>query len=626
LLKAPKPFRRASVLLVLIPVIIAFCWLCFYQPIVQDDAYICFRYASNFLSGEGLVYNSGERVEGYTDFLWILLLIFFKKILGVDFLNTARFLGVVGGISIFFLIFMINRRLEGRRPILIFGCVAILLLFNQSLSYWSVAGLETMAFASMAIASLLCEYWRPNLTGPLLIIATLLRPEGALVFFIIMLNRIIVKRRFPIQLFLTYLIPLIPYAIFKLIYYGSILPNPFYAKSGLGIEYIISGLEYFWQFASTLGVFGLIFVPLILAAKRLWKRYSLLYLYVVIYIIYIILIGGDVLKVYRFTIPVVPIIYFLFVISLDEILSSLLKNLSWHRILPSCIMIMIVCIIGVSSFMLSRNHIRAYRNLELGLTEKMQFISRMLRKHMGPNFTVAASTIGVLGYELQGHKVTDMLGLTDSYIAKNPEIIPGLQSTWKERRFNSRYLLQQQPDFIIFSTNDKPSAPAELALFLHSEFRNNYSPTGFLRDKQKDRWAFVYKRWGNIDIGKDIFRSDISFINNFKSGYNFRTARDYKNAVRAFETSRRNLRDDYPLLLFNIGECLYRQKLIDSSLWYFYKAIELDPYNWHARYFLTKIARVYGDTLTETKQRNAILSTSPWIYDNTSTVAGYKVE
>jgi hypothetical protein len=49
-----------------------------YQPLVaqrwvQDDAYVSFRYAKHLVEGHGLVYNIGERVEGYTNFLWTLL-------------------------------------------------------------------------------------------------------------------------------------------------------------------------------------------------------------------------------------------------------------------------------------------------------------------------------------------------------------------------------------------------------------------------------------------------------------------------------------------------------------------------------------------------------------------------
>jgi hypothetical protein len=37
-----------------------------------DDAYISYRYAENLMRGEGLVFNHGERVEGYSNFLYVL--------------------------------------------------------------------------------------------------------------------------------------------------------------------------------------------------------------------------------------------------------------------------------------------------------------------------------------------------------------------------------------------------------------------------------------------------------------------------------------------------------------------------------------------------------------------------
>ncbi|MGB1277113.1 MAG: hypothetical protein ACPG77_15320, partial [Nannocystaceae bacterium] len=39
-----------------------------------DDAYISFRYARHLADHGALEYNLGERVEGYTNFLWVLLL------------------------------------------------------------------------------------------------------------------------------------------------------------------------------------------------------------------------------------------------------------------------------------------------------------------------------------------------------------------------------------------------------------------------------------------------------------------------------------------------------------------------------------------------------------------------
>ena len=39
-----------------------------------DDSYISFRYARNVLDGNGLVYNPGQYVEGYTSFAWVILI------------------------------------------------------------------------------------------------------------------------------------------------------------------------------------------------------------------------------------------------------------------------------------------------------------------------------------------------------------------------------------------------------------------------------------------------------------------------------------------------------------------------------------------------------------------------
>ena len=82
---------------------------------VQDDAYISFRYADNLVHGLGLVWNPGERVEGYTNFLWVLIIATGLK-LGL----SAPVVAVTVGLLLFplglFLLYQISLRvLEGRR-------------------------------------------------------------------------------------------------------------------------------------------------------------------------------------------------------------------------------------------------------------------------------------------------------------------------------------------------------------------------------------------------------------------------------------------------------------------------------------------------------------------------------
>ena len=49
-----------------------------------DDAFITFRYAQNLAGGHGPVFNQGERVEGYTSYLWMILMAAVIRLGGVQ--------------------------------------------------------------------------------------------------------------------------------------------------------------------------------------------------------------------------------------------------------------------------------------------------------------------------------------------------------------------------------------------------------------------------------------------------------------------------------------------------------------------------------------------------------------
>ena len=68
-LESGRGFRIAFV--GLLAALLALAW---HNHFIQDDAFIAFRYADHLAHGQGLVFNLGERVEGYTCFLYVLLL------------------------------------------------------------------------------------------------------------------------------------------------------------------------------------------------------------------------------------------------------------------------------------------------------------------------------------------------------------------------------------------------------------------------------------------------------------------------------------------------------------------------------------------------------------------------
>mgnify|MGYP004280342605 CR=1 FL=1 len=70
-----KPTWRKPVgILLLLPLFVLLGWWQWhYVGYVKDDTFISMRYARNLAMGHGLVFNYGERLEGYTNFLWVML-------------------------------------------------------------------------------------------------------------------------------------------------------------------------------------------------------------------------------------------------------------------------------------------------------------------------------------------------------------------------------------------------------------------------------------------------------------------------------------------------------------------------------------------------------------------------
>src|SRR5918993_5205805 len=66
-----------------------------YLPFLSDDALISLRYAKRLVEGHGLTWNAGERVEGYSNLLWVLCAAALNR-LGVDLIDAVRVLGFAG--------------------------------------------------------------------------------------------------------------------------------------------------------------------------------------------------------------------------------------------------------------------------------------------------------------------------------------------------------------------------------------------------------------------------------------------------------------------------------------------------------------------------------------------------
>jgi hypothetical protein len=532
--------------------------------VLQDDAFISFRYIRNFLEGHGLVFNLGERVEGYTNFFWIMLLAFLAK-LGLPLIETARWAGVLAACGTLAVALYAARRFYPERGWLWLLAVPFLLAANGSLAYWAGSGLETGLFALLAAAAAVTYFSRPAFSLLFLALATLTRPEGGLLAFLFGIVGILLKQKSGKQTLIFWgilALLLLPFAVFKYSYYGSLLPNPFYAKTGFSTEYLKSGLEYVGLFLKHYGGYGLFLLLPLVCWKKLstFSQFSLLIF--AGYTLYLILIGGDVLKAHRFF---VSVLFFLY-LPATEGLYGLFDKISRREFVFAAAVILT----GLYAYQFPQSYLVQSAKHEKGLVEKMTVLGKLFIWHNYAE-SFAASTIGAFSYTVGAHRVIDMLGLTEPEIARNPETLAGIESSWKEKHFNARWVLSQKPEVILFSTDMKPSSPAERALFLYPEFRQCYR-LEFLFGEEL--LLMFYRKFKDFDRVSEPDQP-AEFANRLNEGLNL-TRTDRRKALVVLRETLEAGPKDCSMLYLSVGYLHTLLGLPDSSEPYLQKGLELD--------------------------------------------------
>ncbi len=536
-----------------------------YFSFTQDDAFITFRYAANFESGHGLVWNIGERVEGYTNSLWLMLLITLKA-LGLTYTFSAKFLGVLSSLTLLGVTIKLGVNTEPKSKTFIVGLsAAALVAFSYPLLYWTLAGLETTMFAALTLLSFLAWHKRSWLLALLLALATLTRPEGALLAGFFPLFALLQSRKLPrfelSQLGLALGLSL-PFVFFKIYYYGGILPNPFYAKTGWDMQQLIQGGQYLLTFLNGNALFGIAYILPAFFYKKLPETARALYIFALLYTAYVVIVGGDVLRIGRFLVPVLAPLYLAFALSLRALFSNQLITLS------------VVALTLALNLWLPFNRAKQQLAQEQGFERANAKLITQLLANDSTNFSLATSTIGKVGFMLMGHPVYDMVGLTDTTVSRHPqEPIDGLVTSWRERKYNAGYILERSPDYILFSTSIKPSSPGERALMLYPEFLQNYSTIGFFFG---GRFNDIFRK--HTDYSGEVKRTiDVRFVQEYVQGIESWSARDYKGALKHFEKSIRfGPTPHYAYDYHFIGECLVALGKYEPAFKAYEQAIKLD--------------------------------------------------
>lgn len=283
---------------------------------LQDDAYISFRYARNWVEGYGLVFNPGERVEGYSNFLFVVGLAAAHAIAGLDLVRSANALGLLFAAATLGLTGRFATELcAGRRSA---GLAAALLLAGSgAFAGWGRSGLETTLFTFLVLLTVRAAARDSAWAGGLAGLAALTRPEGAALGLVVgaaVWLRTDGRRRAAALALAGFALPVVPWTIWRLAYYGYWLPNTVAAKWGMALDHQLGlGLAYLAGFATVhaalLGLAAATAATVLARGRHaaLGRADLLLGVTAGGYTAFAVATGGDWMPAYRMLAPVLPL-------------------------------------------------------------------------------------------------------------------------------------------------------------------------------------------------------------------------------------------------------------------------------------------------------------------------------
>jgi arabinofuranosyltransferase len=460
-----------------------------FRPHLTDDAFIPLRYLANWLAGHGLVYNPGERVWGYTDFLWIAALTP-PVALGIDPLAAARGLGVLASAALF--AWVLARAPLGGGAARGWNPAGALLLATSGpflVQAWS--GLETAFFSLLAVATLALHAagsrhaTRAFAAGLAASLATLTRPEGLFLFAVLLVDAALERRSssLPLRARLGALaLGFAPVALaFELCmwsYYAALWPNSIDAKVGLSLEQVRRGLHYAAVFARNHPV--PVLVPLLAAPgwrsagpeTRLWLRAAALFALLPV------AVGGDWMLGYRLFHPLIGIGAVLAPFALAGVVA---RSRAW--IPERAAALGIVAVFGAANLAATLRDRHVTVASERTLVYAGVRIGEWMRANLPPDTLLATNTAGSIPYASR-LPIVDMMGLNDRSIAQRRD----LPERWRGiEKGDGRYVLSRRPDYVqlgSFLGSPIPLFLSDIELFALEEFHRSYELVRFEIDPQ----------------------------------------------------------------------------------------------------------------------------------------------
>jgi len=464
----------------------------------HDDAYITLRYAKHHIAGLGIVWNPGEYVQGYTNFLHLIFVSFLGK-LGIDLVWGSRvvsgmaYAGLVAVVALFGIAF------RNERPASLWHLPAIIVATSAPILVWTLGGLEGVLFSFLSAGGSLLflvamnssrSHWLYATSGFFLGLSFLTRPDGIVFIsvsciYLLWLTSQHKTRVFDLMAFVAGVVSVtLPYIIWQATYYGDVVPNTFYAKAGApfwlklktGARYVL-GYSLHPPFLPFLVLISLFYAFL----KRRWSSHlTYLLLSVTAYIAFVIFIaGGDHMQSFRMMLPIIPLMSGVLALVLP-----LVVGLNRRRTIYSFTIVVLI----LTSSQIPDRQLNPQRE------DPASFVGTIVGKYISEKWPagslIALNTAGSTPYYAESNRYVDMLGLNDPTIAKRKidDIVLRWQTVPGHLKGDGAYVLSRHPDYIIVgpaegTISSKPWFLSDFELNNDQRFLQGYAPFRVFLDK-----------------------------------------------------------------------------------------------------------------------------------------------
>jgi arabinofuranosyltransferase len=428
---------------------------------LDDVQMVAMRYARNLAEGQGLVWNPGERVEGYSNPAWVLTMAAVHAAGAPDRTAALHVKAIAWALACAVLVLATRLRHQLRGPNdLADAALMLMLAVNADVVFWAANGFETplLTVVFLWLTTRVLDESERGETRPGTMLAAgglaLVRSDAHLLIASIVGVAIVLSRdrsRTAKLALLACVLPAIHEAA-RLAYYREWLPNTYQLRMTGVPDLLPAGATYVKHF-----VRGRLFlVALALAAcarPRDWRPRALAALCAAVGV-HAITVGGDFLVPFRFIAPAVPIIAALAVVAAED-------AFRYGDRLGRLALALVVVVGVISGGMVSRWPIEAMRSWR-GKPWHGAAIGLLIARGAEPTATVAAAGGGALGY-FSRRTVIDLTGRTDSRVARLPAREGADAGEWK---FDVEGSLARKPDFVLTAGPDAAARFGEVMFAL----------------------------------------------------------------------------------------------------------------------------------------------------------------